>query len=222
MQTGVVTLNFANLYTVNFRITNDLLEDSQFDLVALHVQEAGRQVGEKASDLAITVLGTGTDGDGTMNATNSTTANTSKWYDATATTDDVMDSIAANAADGFTSDTLVTTHHSMVGAILQTTGIGAGNEAEAYNNFMLNGWPTKLGPLNVVYNDGSWISHALAFTTCHNIICSKNYSMVSGRKRWMRLEKYSEPVKDLTGAVISFRQDSKTIYNDSICLYSEV
>jgi len=220
IETVQCTLDFSNLYTVHPRITNDLLEDSLFDLIALHISEAGRQIGEKASDLAITILGTAPDGDGTLNATTGDTANTSSWYDSSAATDDIVDSISYNAVDGFVSDTLLCSHHTMLHNIIGTSGLQYA-ESLAWDRFMQNGYPARLGPLNILYNDGAWMSHDFAWTTCHNIIFTKNMSLVTGRKRWMRLEKYSEPVKDLTGFVISFRQDSVTLYKDSICVYSE-
>ena len=49
----------------------------------------------------------------------------------------------------------------------------------------------------------------------------KNNALLSGRKRWMRIEKYSEPVKDLAGATVTFRQDSVNVYADSSATITE-
>jgi hypothetical protein len=49
----------------------------------------------------------------------------------------------------------------------------------------------------------------------------KAYALLTGRKRWMRIENYSNPVRDLKGAVVTFRQDSVSIYNDSIGVITE-
>jgi hypothetical protein len=222
IETVQATLNFSDIYTINFRLANDLIEDAQFDLVDLHVREAGRQIGDDASNRAITIMGTAPDGDGTINTCTSTTNDVTKWYDATAVNDDILDAIGLNAADGFSSDLLITTKHAMLNSIIETAGVGAGNETTCYNDFMHNGWPTKLGPLNVFYNDGAYLSVAAAYTNALSVVGTKNYSIMSGRKRWMRLEKYSEPVRDLQGAVVSYRQDSVSLFKDSITLYTEV
>ena len=221
IETVQCTLDCSSIMTINFRLGNDLIEDGLFDVVAMHVQEAGRQIGEDASNRALTILGTAPDGDGTLNACTSVVGDVSKWYDATGLTDDIQDGIDQNAGDGFDSDLLVTTKHCMGESIMGTTGIGAGNISSVWDRYLSGGWPTKIGPLNVIYTNCDYLSNSKAFTNCISIIATKDYSLFSARKRWMRLEQYSEPVKDLTGAVISYRQDSVSLYKDSITTHTE-
>lgn len=212
IETVQATLDFSTLYTLNFRIANDLIEDSQFDLIEMHVREAGRQAGEKASTLAATVLYTGTDGDGTVNAINSG-QNYSIW--AAGATVGIEDALTYNATDGYTSDTLLLTHKAFLYSIKNT---GAQyNEGQINNEWVKNGYPTQLGGMNIVWSDIEYLNAAAAKA----VVFTKEYGILSGRKRWLRLEKYAEPVKDLTGAVISFRQDSVSLINDSICQYVE-
>ena len=54
-----------------------------------------------------------------------------------------------------------------------------------------------------------------------SVVFTKASALLSGRKRWLRIENYAEPIKDLVGATVSFRQDSVTIYDDAIAPYTE-
>jgi hypothetical protein len=214
LETTTATLDFSNIYTLNFRIANDLIEDSQFELIDLHVREAGRQAGEAASTLAATVLYTAPDGDGTINSIASGQAY-STWI--AGGTTGVEDALALNLADGYASDTMLVTHKAMLYKIVGSGG-AAGNAGDALTaSWLTGGWPSKIGCLNMVYSDIDYLNTAAAKA----VVFSKEFSLLSGRKRWLRIENYSEPVKDLTGAVISFRQDSVSLYKDSICTYTE-
>jgi hypothetical protein len=212
MATVEATLDFSNIYTINLRIANDLIEDSQFDLIDLHVREAGRQAGEKASELASTILYTAPDGDGTINNITSGQAY-SIWAAGGAV--GVEDGMNLNMADGYVPDTLLLTHKAFLYSIKNT---GAQyNETQVNDRWVSTGYPTQMGGMNMIYSDNDYLNVAAA-KAC---IFTKEFGILSGRKRWLRIENYSEPVKDLTGAVISFRQDSISLYKDSICAYVE-
>ena len=60
-----------------------------------------------------------------------------------------------------------------------------------------------------------------AMTKCVSIVFDRNNALLTGRKRWMEIKNYADPINDLSGAVVSFRQDSITLYNDSICVITE-
>jgi len=216
------TLDFTEGFGINFRITNDLIEDSQFDVIEMHLRDAGREIGEFASNEALTILGTAPDGDGAINGCTSTVANTTKIYDVTAANDDITDAIHANATDGFVSDTWVVPHHCMLNEALQTGGVGAGNDSPLWGNFTTDGFPLKACGLNVVYNDGLYLTVNGTFVAAKSVVFAKEYALLTGRKRWLRMEKYSDPVRDLVGATVTSRQDSVSIYKDAICLYQEV
>ena len=226
IETKQATLDFKN-FSINFPITNDLIEDSQFDLIEMHLSNAGREMGEYASNLCLTELASPQDGDGTTNTCTSAVNDTTKFYDVTGATDDIYDGISENSKDGFVSDTLVIPHHCMLHVGLQTAGVGAGNESPLWANFTTDGFPTKIGPLTVVYSNVDALTqknHPTAgtrFTNCKTLVFAKDYACVTGRKRWLRIEKYSNPINDLSGAVVSARQDTVTLYKDAICVHTE-
>lgn len=213
METLQATLDFSKIYSMNIRLANDLLEDSQFGLLELHVNEAGRQIGEKSSDLALTILATAPDGDGTICSNTGTTAATTKWIDTGVT--GLVDLFGDITKNGYVADTMATTHHTMIHSVMATTGATA-NESLMNNNFITGGFPATIAGMNIIYSDTDYLSNAQAYTYCHTILFAKQYSMITGRKRWMRVENYSEPVRDLKGAHVTFRQDSVTLYKDAI------
>jgi len=59
------------------------------------------------------------------------------------------------------------------------------------------------------------------FTDCVTLIFDRDNALVTGRKRWMEIKNYGDPVSDLAGAVVSCRQDSVTTYNDAIAVLTE-
>jgi len=215
LKTTQATLDFSTIYTINFRIGNDLIEDSKFDLISMHVSEAGRQAGEKATDLAFTVLYGAADGDGTSNQITSDQDYTEWASDGAAHT--IEDGIMLNVADGYVPDTLAVSHSAFLYNIKGTAGI-AYNESTVNDNWILNGYPTQLGGMKIVWID---TDYSVSTDAHRAAIFTKQYALLTGRKRWLRVENYSEPVKDLTGAVVSFRQDSITLYNDAIAPYIE-
>jgi hypothetical protein len=220
METLQAKLDFTPVWTINFRLANDLLEDSQFPLLELHLQEAGRRMGEKASDMAITIAYTAPDGDGTApTLITSTTGDTSKWLDAGVTgLSSAYDSVTQN---GFTPDTLIITTHAMGHSVMGYSGI-VGNDSAIYNEFLHGGLPKSLAGMNVVYSNTDYLSNNQAYTDCKAVVMARQYGIVTGRKRWMRIENYSEPVRDLKGAVVSFRQDSVSLFKDAMCRFTEV
>ena len=213
------TLDFSQSFGLHIPITNDLIEDSKFGLIEVSLQEAGKEMGEKASDLAFTIAYTGTDGDGSVNGpTTSTTQYKTKWVD-TGTTG-LRDAYALVFGDGFTPDLLVMSRAAMIDDVVGSLGV-AYNDVDVNNDFIRSGLPTKIATMNVVYTECNYATVDKAYTTCRSIIMTKAYSLLSGRKRWLRIEHYSDPIQDLVGATISSRQDSVTMYDDSISEFIE-
>jgi len=88
------------------------------------------------------------------------------------------------------------------------------------------GYNLKLSNIDVLLStdDGLHASTDLAgaaFTNCITVLFSRANALLTGRKRWMQINNYSDPVRDLTGAVVSFRQDSVSLYDDSIYVLTE-
>jgi hypothetical protein len=175
-------------------------------------------MGEYASNEALTVLKTATDGDGTVNGGASGDANETKFIGAT--TEDVRDCILANIEDGYVSNTMVLTHGAALHSVFSTAG-AAYSETTLWDSFVRNGWPTQVGGLNIVYSDCNTLTNSGVMDNLVTIVFDKNYALLSGRKRWLRIENYSDPVRDLVGATVTARQDSVTIYDDSIAVITE-
>jgi hypothetical protein len=205
-------------FSINFSIGNDLIEDSQFDLVSLFIQEAGREMGEFASNEALTILGTAPDGDGTLNSGTTGDADETLWDGGTTT--DIDDAINGITADGMTPTILVTSKNCARHSIINTMGAQY-NEAMSQDRFFANGFPTALAGMAVIYSNCDYNTNSKAFTNQITILADKQYGIVTGRKRWLRIENYSEPVMDLVGAVVSARQDSVSLYKDSIFTITE-
>lgn len=216
IQTEQATLDFSTPFGINFQITNDLIEDSQFNLVEMHLRDAGREMGEFASNEAATVLIAGTDGDGTMNP-QAAGANTT-------TLQHVISGVELNLQDGYISDTYLTSHHQIFDAISQDTTYS--QDAVAFRDGIISdGYPTRLLGMNIIYSEVTVLSISATTGTAYedldSVAFAKDYALVTGRKRWLRIEKYSDPIRDLVGATITCRQDSVSIYNDSICQIRE-
>lgn len=216
IKTVQATLDFTEGFGINFRITNDLIEDSQFDLIEMHLRNAGRELGEFASKEALTILSTAPDGDGTLNSGTTGTANKTKWQ-GDATPVDIETAIGANLVDGFLSDTIAICHSAFLDDVYRTIP----NYSEPWIGTIMGGgggFPTKIFGMNIVYSDCSVLSTTKNVT----VVFDKDYALLTGRKRWLRIEKYSDPVRDLVGATITCRQDSVSVYKDSIYTITEV
>ena len=52
-------------------------------------------------------------------------------------------------------------------------------------------------------------------------LLNKANAMLTGRKRWLQIENYSDPIRDLKGAVISGRQDQISVIDAASCEITE-
>lgn len=216
--TEQATLDFSTPFGINFKITNDLIEDAAFDVIEMHLRNAGREMGEFASNEALIVMKASTDGDGTVNSGATGNADETKFTGGT--TNDILTAMNGNLTDGFVSDTCVLTHSAALHSVFNTSGL-VGNDSELYNKFIVGGWPTQMAGMNIVYSDVSTLTNSKAGTDLVTIVFDKDYALLSGRKRWLRIENYSDPIRDMVGATITARQDSVSIYNDSVFVMTE-
>jgi len=60
-----------------------------------------------------------------------------------------------------------------------------------------------------------------AWTKCKSLLFDRKNALVIARKRWLTLEKFSEPIRDIATCTVTSRQDARTIYNNSIALITE-
>lgn len=206
------------------RITNDLVEDSAGDVISFHLKAAAQAMATKSNNLVLTVLGTGTDGWGTLNSGNAS-ADETLWSEATT-------AIAANTDDHWITNTIITTQesweHSMSIAIgKETAGGAAGDYWQPNHPYtavattpVAAGFDFKL--LNIDFkllnNEVMHLANESgAMTNCITYLFDRNNAILTGRKKWMQITNYADPVRDLAGITITARQDSVTLQND--CIY---
>ena len=226
IQTTQVTAT-PKLFGINAAISNELIEDSQFDLIELHLRRAAEQMGEFSTQNFLADLILGADGDGTQNAL--TTG-------ASTTTDlgDLLDAYALNLEDGFYSDTVII-GPGPVSDIMQDNSAAIYSDtfhtryvmADSPESFWASAPQFVLGKflgMNVIVDAASRTTGSGALylsSKWHSFVLNKANAMLTVRKRWLKMEDYSDPVRDLVGASITARQDQVSIYNDSSCEITE-
>lgn len=223
---GTIT---PRLFNINVAITNEMVEDQLFDVMATHMAIAAKAMGEFSTKMCLFPImddhrATATTYriDGAYNTVNS---GGDYWY-----ASDVLEAEGANAIDGFPGGVLILPPH---GAQTFLKGEGAGNPIPPMdikdmfnlNNLMIGTWcgidfvrtthlTTSDTPAAVQYYSG------LYSTQWHALLVNKTYGIQTVRKRWLKIENYSDPVKDLVGAVISARQGHLVAYADACCVIS--
>jgi hypothetical protein len=205
---------------INISVGLDLLEDvSDYDVIDWHIQQAARAFGRTATDRALAALLAGADGVGTLNSGNTGDADETKLTGG-ATTDIIL-AVRKLGDDRFLADTLITTPEAWGHSISMQaapTGWDTLPTQEGFTN--------RIGQLDVLQStspnlhDSADLAEA-AFTACISIIYSRGDALVTGRKRWLRVNNYANPVADLAGAVVVGAQDSVTCYKDSIFVLTE-
>jgi hypothetical protein len=208
------TLDFGpiNTWGINFNIGNDLIEDSQFNMIDLHVRMAGQEMGKYSTTKVLEVMASTTDGDGTLN--------TKSASEDACTMGEIWDAVQTNLVDEFRSNRILAPSELLKLTFSDTTYSAY---APDFHNASI-----KLQMVNFFGLDwircehpSLWTETSHLPTDCIGYVFSKEYSYLSGRKRWLRMENYSDPVRDLVGATITARQDTVSIYNDSVCKISE-
>ena len=199
-------------FSVHLQIGQDLIEDAQaFDLVEFYTRQAAHQLGQYATDLALADLKAASDGDGTQAAV---TAGAD-----TTTTANLLEGIREVGAEFWHPNTLIVTYEAWADAIVSTAtaaNLNVGAPAAGYD--------LKFDVLDVVFNNSSELHAGTSsgkMTDCVTLVLDRNAALLCGRKRWMQIENYAHPVNDLSGAVISCRQDCVTLYKDACCKISE-
>jgi len=224
MEPTQVTIT-PKLFGIRPEINNELIEDSQFDLIEVHLRRAAEQMGEFSSHQFLARLITGNHGDGTQNALTTGAATTTDLGD-------LLDAFALNLEDGFVSDVFII-GPGPVSDILQDASAAIYSD-QFHTKWSMNGAPiiadagsmffgTFLGmkgyinPVNRSSGDGAlYLS-----SKWHSFVLNKANASLAVRKRWLKMENYSDPVRDLVGAVISARQEASCIYNDASCEITE-
>ena len=227
METAQGTIT-PRLFLINIGITNEMIEDSLFDLMDMHVRVAGKAMGEFSTQMALfpvmddhRATATTYRVEGAYNGVNSGGATT---FDIS----DLLEAESQNAMDGFATDVAVIPPHGP-GTFL----LGAAGDPHDWN--LLRKVYLKHNPIgNVCGIDIVRCLHmttadtpaanqyysGLYSTTWHVLALNKTYGIQTVRKRWLKIENYSDPIKDLAGAVVSARQGHLVAYADACCVIS--
>jgi len=211
MRTTVATAT-PKLFSIAPAIDNELIEDSQFDMFEVHLRRAAEQMGQFATEYFLADLITCADGDGTQNAGTSATAN--KTY-----LGDLAEAWNGNAQDKHVSDQVVCGPE-VITDILQDATVSVYGQRfhdRAVTDSPLS-WGSFMGMnMNMVLMNEAYTGQGALYlgSKWTSFILRKETAMLAVRKRWMKIEEYSNPLHDLVGAVISARQDQVSVYNDA-------
>lgn len=225
IQTTQVTIT-PKLFGINACISNELIEDSQFDVIEIHLRRAAEQMGEFSTHMFLADLITGTDGDGTQNAMSSGAGTTTDLGD-------LADAYMLNLEDGFHSDVVII-GPGPLSDILQDDSVAKYSDtfhtrhtytptAQLFENEPQMVFGTVMGMKIIVDAAARTTGDGALYLSSkwHSFVLNKANAMLTVRKRWLKLENYSDPVRDLVGASITARQDQATIYNDASCEITE-
>ena len=222
-----------NTFGINIPIGGDLFEDNPHGLVEWHVRQAAKACGLAATDYLLTVLAAASDGWGTRGYSLTGDTNQTMWIGGT--TADISDAIDHVSLHEWIANTIVMMPHVFYHSVRETIGRDiapavAGNiwkptPMPQYTP-VAQGFDFKIENLDVKLSTSSTL-HGLGVrgvtdavgdspTQCVTLIFDRNNALLTGRKRWMRIENYSDPRTITQGAVVSCRQDSVTLYDDAV------
>jgi len=220
-------------FSISPSITNDMIEDSQFDLMEAHLRIAAQAMGDWSTKMCLyPVMEDHRGSTTTYRVTgdyNTVGAGGARIY-----LSDFLEAEEANALDGHPSDVYVIP--SAGGTSTMFMGEAAGSPIPPLDVWKLNfSGGQSLGsflgmPMYRVINDGTtagkWAVAAVQWyaglysTHWHALMMNKKDGIQTVRKRWLRIENYSDPIKDLKGAVISARQGHLVAHADAVCVIS--
>ena len=231
VQATITPLTFG----VPLLITQTLIEDAAYGLIDYHLNEAAKAMGELSTQLAVTVLAAASDGWGTLNSGASGDADETKFSGATTTGIDTALGLLTD--DRWIGNTVLLTseawEHSVHKTIGSETGGGAAGDfwqpAAPYENVqyppLQEGFTFKVGNLDFLINNTDALhdggNPGTAMTSCKTVVFDRNNALITGRKRWLQIDNYADPIRDIAGATISARQDSVSLYDDAVCVITE-
>jgi hypothetical protein len=213
------------LITSSVDFGSDTLEDSGPDVLEYHIQHCGQAHGTRATAQAFQALINSNTGDGTLN-TVAGGADETTWQQ-------VQDACDENGRDQFKSNTVLTSneawgHTIQLGwtTVSGVTATSAGTGLCITTSLPAQDFDFKVQNLDILL-DNSPLLHAAgdiagaAFTDCKTLVFDRRNALAVCRKRWLQLERFSDPIKDLTSMVVTSRQACATLYDDSVCLITE-
>jgi len=203
----------------------DLVEDSGIapDLITWHVNHAAQQIGQYATDLAIADLKAASDGDGTQCTVTAGTNTTTNLQ--------VLEAIREVGAEFWNPNTMLITNEAWCDTVAHGVEVAGGAAGDYYTFTQGLGFPAipegydaKFQVLDTVINNSSQLCLDVASSklrACITIVLDRSAALLCGRKRWMRIENYGDPVHDLHNAIVTCRQDCVTLYKDASCEITE-
>ena len=206
------------LWTINTRITNELIEDAQWDTVQLHLEEAAKACAQESSAQSAIALMAASNGDGTLNTINTGVTGITDFQD-------LCDANAENNMDGYISDTILTHPYATADfsndASISAYGSGF-HDRQVTDAPMLTGTFKGMNLYTFIGENAYGSAVMYSGSKYRTLVYNKNEAAVCVRKRWLKIERYSDPVKDLAGAVVSFREGYSTVNKDAICKITEL
>jgi hypothetical protein len=204
-------------YTCPIAISNDMVEDNSYNIMQSCIDGAGRAMAKQSNDKICSVLKrtAGTTGYGTK---------TTEAAGADTTTPANVATCAAEVAAGeigcgmFRPNLIVTSHEVWNDALITTAGHP---EVMHPRTPMYDAW---YGGYDVVLVNSSQMGGAVASNRLPDavtIILEKELGIVTARNNWLRIENYSDPVKDLAGAVVSGRMGVGELVDSAIGVLTE-
>jgi hypothetical protein len=206
---GSIIVNGSSTTTQRFSsdltITNEMLEDTNYPLMEAAVQAARLSMIQQSNDQLLTVLARAT-------PSSSQTSKQTATAGADTTTPAHIAAIVAQVSSCLPgtgnrkANTLVCTPETWWDAIITTAG-----HPEVHPG--IAGFDAWYGALDteIVHTDlttgnplGTWASNRL--TNAVTIVLDRDSAIGVSRKNWMRIENYSDPVKDLAGALVTGKQ----------------
>jgi hypothetical protein len=217
IETGQLTITPA-IWGISTRVTNELIEDSQWDVVQMHLEEAAKACAQESSAQFVNTLWSASNGDGTVNSGNTGVTGVTDFAD-------IMTGWAGNAVDGYISDTIITNPYAVADFASDASVTAYGS---SYHDAQVGSPPMLTGTFkgmniytftgedaygaNVLYQSSKWCT----------LVYNKAEAALTVRKRWLKIDNYADPVKDLVGATITFREGYSTINKDAVFKLSEL
>lgn len=215
-------------FGINIGITNEMVEDSLFDQIETHVRIAGKAMGEFSTKMCLFPIMEDERGSTTTFCVEGTYNDVSSGGATTFDITDLLEAEGANATDGFDTTHCIIPPHGP-----QTLLVGAAgypHDWDMLKNVNLSQNPiTNLCGIDIVRvkhittsdtSSATSYTAGLYATSWHALAVNKTYGIQTVRKRWLKIENYSDPIKDLIGAVVSARQGHLVAYADACAVIS--
>lgn len=199
-------------------ITNEMIEDSQYNLVEFGIRGAGVAMAEQTTDKLCAILKrtTGTTGWGTK-TTEAAGADTTTPANVAACAQEVAAGDPAGGIGMYYPNLLVCTPEVWNDALTTTAGHPT---VHPPLNPMFDAWYSCLN-VKFVNSDQMGTVSGNKLTNAVTIVMEKERGIVTCRKNWLRIENYSNPVKDLAGAVVSGKQGIGELVDAAIGVLTE-